>query len=184
MKNHVRLALLCGCGAAAVVVAFGYPRMIGLPNEKKIAPDSFDQIDPHNPCGLVCVSVVSRLLDRPSNPAQSRKIVTCDALGRTSMAELVDGLGALGFAAFGARLDQIALKKLDGMPIILHTRGNHFVVILPMRDGTAVFFDPPHPVRTTTRSELSQFWDGDAIIVQSDASQLSKQLKRIGIETQ
>ena len=83
--------------------------------------------DPENPCGPVCVSLVSRIHGPGVSLKQARTMVSPDKLGRASVDQLVRTLAALGLHARALRLPADRLWDLRS-PTILHCRAGHFVV--------------------------------------------------------
>lgn len=98
------------------------------------------QIDPHRPCGAICVGVASTILNRPIPVDQVRRAISFDPLGRTSLAELVRGLRSFGFAAIGVQIGWTDLKRLNGVPIIAYSRLGHFFVLIPQNSMATSLF--------------------------------------------
>jgi ABC-type bacteriocin/lantibiotic exporter with double-glycine peptidase domain len=140
-----------------------------------------EQVDPECPCGVVCVAAAAQILGRPLEVSRAREVVAVDGLGRTSMAELVDGLHRLGFAAVGVKVDPGSLGRLTA-PVILYVNRSHFLVALPVGDGTAVLVDPPTPVRAESLSVLQGRWSGEAIIVRNSPEELRTAAAALGIQ--
>jgi ABC-type bacteriocin/lantibiotic exporter with double-glycine peptidase domain len=97
------------------------------------------------------------------------------------MAELVEALQHLGFSAKGVKLEPSSIERLSSSPVILHVDGSHFLVSLPVGDGTLVVVDPPHRVQAESVSAITSRWTGDAIVVQNTPDELRKRLASIGI---
>lgn len=151
--------------------------------EAPVAPASGDtlrQIDPQNPCGVVCVLAAAQVLEHPLEPSQVHQAIPADGLGRTSMTDLVAGFRRLGFSAAGVSLTPRHLARLPP-PVILYVERSHFVVALPGNDETVVMIDPPEPVRSVRLSDLGGKWDGEAIIVQRTAIDLQRTLRLLGL---
>lgn len=138
--------------------------------------------DPENPCGPVCIALVSHLLERPIALHKISECVSPDALGRTSMAELMEALRKLGFGAAGVALEPEACRVIDA-PLIIHQRGGHFAAVITTMSDTVVVLDPPtEPTRRSIES-LSRDWDGRCIVVGEDAAEVATLLASLGIES-
>jgi len=146
------------------------------------AGSELEQIDPQHPCGLVSIVVVTSALGSPVEQDQVEKVIAIDGLGRTSMAELIRGLRSLGFASAGIKLETSTLRHLAGKPLILHVRPSHFLVAVPVGDGSVVLIDPPHAASCVTLDTLALRWSGETIIVQKDTEDLRMVMKSLGLD--
>jgi len=126
--------------------------------------------DPKHPCGVACVSVVSRLLGRPATLEEVRGHILPDPLGRNTLAELQTGLRSLGFSTLAVRLGWSNLRDISG-PAILHLTEQHYVVAAGFVGQKLLVVDPPQPLRLKSHSELKS-WDGIALIVAEDEKKL------------
>jgi len=136
--------------------------------------------DPNNPCGPVCVAEVARLLKRPIGLAEATKLLHPDPIGRTSMADLIRGLRTLGFGAAGVNLDPNTISLLS-CPVILHTDGSHFAVVVTNETDRVVMLDPPFPPAIVSTNSLADQWDGPAILVTSEPAELKRILAKLGM---
>lgn len=163
MRRSMMAKVLVLTWAMAALLS-GYSLLDAYDRNKGNQPEKHVMIDRENACGIVCMSVVSHLLDRPMSLAMSRRLIAVDSLGRTTMANLVDGLTAAGFKATAISSDERAIEKVED-PIVLFVNDNHFIVIKNNRGWTTVF-DPPNPPFVTSLEKLEYVWKGEAIIVQ------------------
>jgi ABC-type bacteriocin/lantibiotic exporter with double-glycine peptidase domain len=169
--------------AAAVFLAFHFRYLLrNIPETPAPAVTSVQQVDLEYPCGIVSVIVATGALGQSVDFRQIKETIPTDALGQTSMAELVDGLEQLGFCALGVQLDARSLDRVGG-PVILYVDRSHFLVVLPVGDGSAVLVDPPHPVRTVAISDLAGRWAGEAILVRKSEEEMRRMTAPLGISS-
>jgi hypothetical protein len=135
--------------------------------------------DADHPCGPVCVSVIAHLLGRPVPLDKCVQAVSPDALGNSSMQELVEGLEELRFRAAGVQLDRAAARRCG--PFIAHVDESHFVVLLPAGHGNFVVVDPPHRPAVASFANLSMRWSGKAVLVARDDAELAEALGAMGL---
>lgn len=173
------LARLAAAGVAVACLLFFALRHREAPSSRE--GPTLEQFDPEHPCGVVAVTMATEVLGRRIESGRAKQAIPVDALGRTSMAEIIDGLGALGFQAVGVKLDMQSLRRLEGLPVILFVDRSHFLVALPVGDGSVVVMDPPHPVRVETSASLSSRWTGEAILLHHSPDQLRKAIRSLGI---
>ncbi|HJT78728.1 MAG TPA: cysteine peptidase family C39 domain-containing protein [Gemmataceae bacterium] len=176
-RKPLVVSLLVALAVGGVCVAV-IRRPAPLPRDSS-APGGF-QVDPDHPCGVVCAAVVGHALGKPLTLRQAREAVGVDGLARTSMADLVDGLHRLGFATTGVKLTR-RLLDYSPAPVILHVDNAHFLVVLPVGDGSVVVIDPPNEVHTEAISSLAARWDGEAVLVQKTPAELRKALASVGL---
>lgn len=119
--------------------------------------------DVANPCGVVCLSVLGNLLDKPVLLDQSRDALSPPLDGIVSMAELEDACASLGFVGRSAR------ASLDVVPpataCIAHVGGNHFVVIRRDSSRFWTIIDAPFGTSRASTSFLRKHWDGTGVYV-------------------
>jgi ABC-type bacteriocin/lantibiotic exporter with double-glycine peptidase domain len=175
--RHTLAALLLVAACAALSPVLWNDRSRSTVESGK----AMQAIDPERPCGVVCVALTSHLLGQPVALSRAKEVVSVDGLGRTSLAQVVDGLRGLGFSAIGVKLDARSLGQLTGTPVILYVNRGHFVVALPVGNGSAVLVDPPHPVRCTSLRALAGQWSGEAVLVQDSRNKLRTILESLGI---
>jgi ABC-type bacteriocin/lantibiotic exporter with double-glycine peptidase domain len=146
-------------------------------------PQSADELrveDPSNPCGPTAAAVVGLWHGRSLALAEVKSAIPCDALGRTSMAELRRGMVQLGFACEGIRVKSDLLSKLQ-VPAILFVNGNHFVVVAPTADEDIVVIDPPRESRRVRADSLPFAWKGELLLCASTRAELDQELKRLNV---
>lgn len=137
-------------------------------------------IDPANPCGPVAAAVVARWLDRPASLSACREAIPCDAMGRTSMAELKRGLERLGVRSAGVKLDAQLVSDMR-LPLIVFVNGNHFAVAVPHEAGGAVLIDPPKAPAPFTGRDDTVRWDGAALMCAPSEPALAAEMRRLGL---
>lgn len=149
--------------------------LIALPPRQITRAESdtaLEQIDPQRPCGVICVTVAGGLLGHPIELSQAKQVVRADGLGRCSMADVIDGLHHFGFSTSGVRLQSKSLERLAGVPTILYVNQSHFMVVMPVGDGSVVVVDPPRPVECIPAAALLPRWQGEAILVRNSPDEL------------
>jgi ABC-type bacteriocin/lantibiotic exporter with double-glycine peptidase domain len=133
-----------------------------------------------SPCGVVVMTVVTKLLGRPMSLREARSKVPVDSAGRTSMAEL-----ALVAKSHGLWASGIQLGRLDNLPVgitmICRIRESHWVVVTRNTRGAFVVIDPPNKSIALTPKRLVDVWDGKALVVADSDQQLGRQLAILGI---
>jgi ABC-type bacteriocin/lantibiotic exporter with double-glycine peptidase domain len=97
------------------------------------------------------------------------------------MADICNGLRSLGFASAGVKMSEQSLDLLPKQPTILFVFGSHFVTVLPLGDGNVVVLDPPYRPKLKTLRELSEGWNGEAIVTSRHEADLRANLARLGI---
>lgn len=143
-------------------------------------PSSVILLDPQYPCGPVCLSLVCGLLETPKSLDEVRALVKPDRLGRTSLAELVTACKSLQLSAAGARVDPLILTRLP-IPVIIHTRENHFVVGMANPTGQVLILDPPRKPREVSGAALNELCSGNVILVARRHDELVAALTTGGI---
>jgi ABC-type bacteriocin/lantibiotic exporter with double-glycine peptidase domain len=136
--------------------------------------------DPDNPCAIVSVAMVSRILGRPLSLAQAKQAVHPDGLRRASMAQLAHALDSFGFSTVGVRLTRGAVERLP-VPAILHVDKSHFVTCRPNRDKLLVIYDPPDRPIITDAETLAERWNGVALLVGLDNDAMEDAVATLGI---
>lgn len=142
---------------------------------------SWPIIDPDHPCGPVVLVLTGHLLDQPLTLSEADTLLQPDALGRVSMAELVEGFRKLGLSPQGVRLDPETCHQL-ALPFVIYQGGNHFAVAVPKDASSVVLLNPPFQPEALTTEELQQRgWTGEGIVVGKDAAHLEKLLARVDL---
>jgi len=178
MRNGTlwRAALLAGLALATAGGALAVMRNQASPSRTTLVKSG----DPGNPCGVVSATMVSHLLGKPVRLDQAKRVIHCDALGRSSMAEIAQGLEALGFPAVGVRMDRHKFQRLE-IPAILHVDDSHFVVAIMKSDGMVMLYNPPDQPLLVATTDLSEWWDGMALLVGRDQSSIKAALATLNI---
>ena len=128
-------------------------------------------------CGPVSLAVVARLLDRPGRIEEFAALAAADGLGRTSLADLRIALERWGLSAVG--LNTLPDGPLPHeLPLILHLRGNHFAVAIPVTPTAFVFIDPPNTPVVRSIEELSPIWEGNCLVVAKSEEDLGELFKQ------
>jgi ABC-type bacteriocin/lantibiotic exporter with double-glycine peptidase domain len=136
--------------------------------------------DLENPCGPVCLSLISRIHGRPVSLKKASALVSPDSLGRTSVSKLVKALIEIGLYAKAVRLPIARFAELRA-PAILHWGGNHFVVAARNEAGEMMMFDPPRNPVVIDRETLARSFTEVVILVAIDEAKLESQLRDIGL---
>jgi ABC-type bacteriocin/lantibiotic exporter with double-glycine peptidase domain len=175
----VSVAVLCLCTVAIVLYVARRPAVASATSDDSSA--TIPEYDLEHPCALVSAVIALQLLGHPVQLADVGKEIKRDGVGRTSMAELISGMRKLGFAGIGLKATPAALKKLRGRPLIAYTDQSHFLVVLPVGDGSLVVIDPPSEVRAETLDSLSIRWSGEMVLVANTPEELGELLQGLGI---
>ncbi len=137
--------------------------------------------DPSNPCGPIAAAIIGHWYGKTRPLAEVKSAIRCDALGRTSMAELRSGLSQLGFYCEGIKVspDMLAMLRL---PAILFVNGNHFVVVVPSENQDIIVIDPPRPTARVWLDALPFSWNGHLLLCASTQDQLDEELRQLKIQ--
>lgn len=142
---------------------------------KRTSPDKAlekKRSDPY--CGLYCLYTVLKI---NGHQGEFVDLIKSDYLGSIKGSSLLE----LKRAAEDRGMYAAAIGDMDIMslhyctyPLILHTKAslhekdyNHYILYLGQRDGQALIFDPPTPVKLLDFHELSPKWDGNGLVVSS-----------------
>lgn len=129
------------------------------------------QTDPSTSCGPVSVAVVSHYLGAPGTIAQFHRETRAGQLGHCSMSDLLRALRLQGFAAEALHYPG-GVAPGHGLPMILHVDHDHFLVAIGVPSGRVVLLDPPRQPAMLRWSDLSERWDGSAIVVAKSEARL------------
>jgi ATP-binding cassette subfamily B protein len=77
----------------------------------------------------------------------------------SNLLKLSDAAEAIGFKTIGVKLNFIKLQK-SPIPLIVHWKKNHFVVVYKFKKGTIFVADPAHGLLTYTKDEFIEKWIG------------------------
>jgi len=119
------------------------------------------QID-ETDCGAACLAMICRHFGRKVSLAHTRRLCNTTSDG-TSLKALCAAANDLGLAA---RALKVSLRNLPQLPLpaILHWEGNHWVVLLDVKDRRVRVADPALGIRSLPRAELEQRWTGYAAL--------------------
>ncbi len=113
---------------------------------------------------------------------EANRLLAPDALGRTSMKELVVALRRVGFGAAGVKIGRSSFSKLR-VPVILHLDENHFAVACVIEPGSVMLIDVPVRRSLLTIEQLYQGWDGACVLVAKDDVGLIDAMEQLGINS-
>jgi ABC-type bacteriocin/lantibiotic exporter with double-glycine peptidase domain len=136
--------------------------------------------DPKHPCGPTCLALVGRLCGHDVRLDDALHAASPDRMGRVSVAELVEACRKVGLHAVGVKIAPRDISNLQ-VPVILHTKGEHFVVALANRSGQLMLLDPPDAPRAVGSDELALLQTGMAIVVSSKIESLDAALATLGL---
>ncbi len=165
---RVALALvLSTCAVTALIVASDQSPIL--------VHDHHDaqQGDPDASCGPVSLAVVAEYLDRPATIRELNDATRAGELGACSFADLLRALRERGFAAEALRYDS-GRPPSHRLPMVLFVDGHHFFAALPGRAGRVVIVDPPREPVDTDWADLTNRWQGEAILVALDETTLRR----------
>lgn len=145
------------------------------------SPRAIARIDVSHPCGVACMSLVSRVLGRPMSVKEASRIAPPDALGRLSLAEIRKALCTAGMYAVAVRMSADKVSELH-VPAILHWDNMHFVVAVVNEKGHVLILDPPDEPREVDMTRLHGSFSGSAILVHSDEKAVVAQLHTLGLD--
>lgn len=159
-----RLALFCILMAAAVL-------LVPVPGAEAA---SGGRKHPH--CGLYCIYSIAKMEGRE---VDFRDLVKPEYLGSSkgsSLDELKQAAEDLGFSTLSlSRLTPDDLGNFTS-PAILHVKSgydqkeyNHFMLFLGVKNGRAEILNPPNELTHMALADLSPLWDGNALVVSSEA---------------
>ena len=110
-------------------------------------------------CGAACLATVAKHYGQTFAISRTREAVGTGSRG-TTLLGLRRGAEALGFHAQQVQASAELLEHLDQvpLPIIIHWKGNHWVVFYGQRRRKYVIADPAIGLRYLNRQELLQGW--------------------------
>lgn len=115
--------------------------------------------------GLSCFMIVMKFLGIPITKEQAESLAVLDLEQKTGEVEIIQSAKALKTKA---RLCQLNVSKLKNVmsPIIAKDRnGEFFIVAKSKEDKFMILFADKTQPEVKSREELSQIWDGTAIII-------------------
>ncbi len=126
-------------------------------------------------CGLHCLYTIIKMANKEVEFQELLKHEYIGSSKGSSFLELNKAAEDFGlYMEAVVKITSIDLKRSD-YPIILHVKlsiksqeYDHYELFLGTKDGKAMLFDPPNPVRLVPFSELAPRWDGNGLIVSAE----------------
>jgi ABC-type bacteriocin/lantibiotic exporter with double-glycine peptidase domain len=128
-------------------------------------------------CGAACLATIAKYYGRMFTIGRTREAVGTGMNG-TTLLGLRRGAESLGF---NARPVQASPELVDNiseapLPLILHWKGNHWVVLYGKRGRKYTIADPASGIRHISRQELTESWtDGILMLVEPDNLRFNEQ---------
>lgn len=117
-------------------------------------------------CGAACLATVAKHHGQTFAISRTREAVGTGSRG-TTLLGLRRGAAALGFHAQQVQASAELLEHLDQapLPIIIHWKGNHWVVLYGQQRRKYVIADPAIGLRYLNRQELLQGWSNGVMLL-------------------
>ncbi len=128
-------------------------------------------------CGAACLATVAKHYGRTFAISRVREAVGTGSRG-TSLLGLSRGAEALGFNVRQVKASPQLLDQLHkvSLPVIIHWKGNHWVVLYGKKGKKYVISDPGVGIRYLTREELINGWgNGVMLLLEADDSRFYQQ---------
>ena len=128
-------------------------------------------------CGAACLATIAKHYKRTFTLSRIREAVGTGSRG-TSLLGLRRGAEALGFHARQAQAPPQLVEHLKEapLPLLVHWKGNHWVVLYRQRGNRYTIADPAVGIRHISRAELLAGWsDGMMLVLQPDESRFYAQ---------
>ena len=128
-------------------------------------------------CGAACLATVAKHYGRTFTLTRIREAVGTGSRG-TTLLGLRRGAEALGFHARQAQAPPQLIERLQEapLPLIVHWKGNHWVVIHRKRGKKYIIADPAVGIRHLTQAELLAGWsNGMMLLLQPDEERFNEQ---------
>jgi ABC-type bacteriocin/lantibiotic exporter with double-glycine peptidase domain/CRP-like cAMP-binding protein len=119
------------------------------------------QIDERD-CGVACLAMVANWYGIEVALSSLRDVAGTTVSGTTLRAIAAAG-AHIGLKVQPMKVSRDRLSEL-ALPAIIHWRGDHWVVLVGVREADAEIADPAAGRRVVSREELNQHWDGFAAI--------------------
>ena len=126
-------------------------------------------------CGAACLATVAKHYKRTFTLTRIREAVGTGSRG-TTLLGLRRGAEALGFQARQCQAPPQLIEQLQAapLPLIVHWKGNHWVVLYQQRGKKYIIADPAVGIRHLTRTELLAGWsNGMMLLLQPDAARFN-----------
>ena len=121
-------------------------------------------------CGAACLATIAKYYGRDYTINRMREFVGTGQLGSTLFG-LRTGAEKLGFNAQAGRATPELLEHINEVPLpmIIHWKGRHWVVLYGKKRNKYIVADPTVGIRYLTESELMAGWlDGVMLILEID----------------
>lgn len=121
-------------------------------------------------CGAACLATVAKHYKRTFTLSRIREAVGTGSCG-TTLLGLRRGAEALGFQARQCQAPPQLIDRLQEapLPLIVHWKGNHWVVLYRQRGKRYIIADPAVGIRHITQTELLAGWsNGMMLLLQPD----------------
>jgi ABC-type bacteriocin/lantibiotic exporter with double-glycine peptidase domain len=117
-------------------------------------------------CGAACIATVAKNYGRTFAIARIREAVGTGARG-TTLLGLNRGADALGFHTRQVKADNDFIDRLEQspLPVIIHWRGTHWVVLYGQKGKKYIIADPAVGIRYLTRRELVANWANGVMLL-------------------
>jgi ABC-type bacteriocin/lantibiotic exporter with double-glycine peptidase domain len=128
-------------------------------------------------CGAACLATVAKHYGRTFTLTRIREAVGTGSRG-TTLLGLRRGAEALGFHARQAQAPPKLIEQLQEapLPLIVHWKGNHWVVLYRQRGQKYIIADPAVGIRHLTKTELLAGWsNGMMLLLQPDEARFHEQ---------
>ncbi len=126
-------------------------------------------------CGVYCLYSTMKLFNYDVNFSELVKPEYIGSREGSSLKELQQA--ATDFKLFAVPVGNLTAEVLLNCkyPVIIHTKSHytattydHYELFLGTKDGKAILFDPPNPIRLVSFNELAPLWDGNGLIVSAE----------------
>ena len=123
-------------------------------------------------CGAACLATVAKHYGRTFALNRTREAVGTGARG-TTLLGLRRGAEVLGFNARQAKASPELIEHLDQapLPMIVHWKGNHWVVLYGQRRKRYVIADPAVGIRYLSHQELLEGWNNGVMLLLEPAEE-------------
>jgi len=112
----------------------------------------FDQMD----CGPTCLRMVAKHHGKNFTAQFLRDACSINREG-VSLLGISEAAECIGFRTSGLRVDITLLSEID-LPVIIHWKQNHFVVLYKIKKGIFYIADPGKNLIAYTQAEFSKYW--------------------------
>lgn len=128
-------------------------------------------------CGAACLATIAKYYGHIFSLSRAREAVGTGSRG-TTLLGLRRGAEALGFIAKQVQAKPELLEHLDKvpLPVIIHWKGTHWVVLYGQKRNHYVIADPAIGIRRLTYDEIKAGWsNGVMLILEPDRSRFDDQ---------